>query len=1411
MGGTSPFLELPPSAHIASNALAFAIRDGFPVSPGHTLIVPRRLVATWFDASREEQLAILDLADEVKRSLDEEHRPDGYNVGFNAGAAAGQTVMHLHVHVIPRFDGDMDNPKGGVRHVIPWNGKYGHDRPPRLATGGDDPFLHHLEPLIARAREIDILAAFVQDSGVDLLHPSLFEPQPIPARVRLLTGDYLHITQATALDTLFDWATVHPAQPLVEGAFSIEVRVFETEARVPPTSFHPKSWRLAGDGFATTFVGSSNLSRSALRGGIEWNLRVDRDRDRDAYQRVAEAFERRWAESVVLDAAWIERYRQRIVARPQALPPGEVDDEVPPKLPSPHDLQRTALAALARDRAEGVRSGLVVLATGLGKTLLAVLDTERFAAEIGRRPRVLLVAHREELLTQAARWFRCAAREAGRSIRVSWCIGGRSELDGDVVLASVQKLSLAAGITALAAERFDYAVIDEVHHAHAASYRRVLAALKTSFLLGLTATPERTDGGDVLGLFGDHVFHRADLGEGIANALLVPFRYYGLKDTVAYDAIPWRNGRFDPSTLDEAVATDARMEKLWAAWTAHPGQRSLVFCASHRHAEYVRRDLVARGVRAGTVFGDGGTLSRHDALRALTDGTVDALVTVDLFNEGVDIPAIDRVVMLRPTESTVIFLQQLGRGLRRSQGKTDLTVLDFVGNHRVFLWKVETLLSLAGGEATGLRDYLSNREPAHMPPGCSIDLDLEAKDLLANLLPAGRQTFESQYDRYVESHGVRPKAGEMLRAGFSVDAVRTRDRGWFHFVAAKGHLTGSEHLALEAYGEWLRDLETTNTTKSFKLVVLEVLLDSGAFFDGIELDVLADRCREWIQRDAMLHADVAGVKELGDLRTATAAAWRAYWRKNPVAAWTGGRWFALEGTRLVSRLRPDPAASEALASMTAELVDLRLAQYRRRHASGDSATSVVCRVTWNQRDPILQLPDALRDRGELEARLDDGRVWTFRCKAQFCNVAHPIGTTRNLLPDLLRGWFGPDAGRPGTTFQVRFRQSPDGWWIEPVGVEPTMSEDPGLITWYPTLAAAAGVGGAGVHEAPDAATVRLPMVASNELFAIRAAGGSMDGGRAPIRDGDWCVLRWMRGAPVEAMRDRVVLVQSTTRDVGMRFQLKRLVERDGRWWFVSAASGGPEFPADEHSVVLARVERVFRPESLGPAPGARLTEEEIVRAMGGEGSRAPRIQGHRMLWVEAPGQLRAPDRIDDATARLPGETAFVFTRIAPGEPWCSRGVARWREAEGCWAFEAVDHATWKALGQGRSASRTLPDEVTGRVDAWVDALMREPGAGTVVTVEGKRLRIVGRSAGGGLRIDGGDGGFAERTVSRTDLAWVLLAAEDAAANGGVLDEARVNRLRYLEGTPKSATRWIDTGWALGLWRLGSSATHADKA
>ncbi|AGP41576.1 HIT domain-containing protein [Sorangium cellulosum] len=204
---TSPFLETPESAWVASNALAFALRDRFPVSPGHTLVVPRRLVPTWFDATADERAAIFELVDTVKRLLDAELHPDGYNVGINAGEAAGQTVMHLHVHVIPRFRGDVDDPRGGVRHVIPGRGNYLAGRPPPLATGGaEDPFLRHLAPVFARATDVAILSAFVQESGLDVLESHVFAALARGARVRLVTGDYLHITQATALAELLGWA-----------------------------------------------------------------------------------------------------------------------------------------------------------------------------------------------------------------------------------------------------------------------------------------------------------------------------------------------------------------------------------------------------------------------------------------------------------------------------------------------------------------------------------------------------------------------------------------------------------------------------------------------------------------------------------------------------------------------------------------------------------------------------------------------------------------------------------------------------------------------------------------------------------------------------------------------------------------------------------------------------------------------------------------------------------------------------------------------------------------------------------------------------------------------------------------------------------------------------------------------------
>lgn len=280
----SVFREIPEASWVAANDLAFAFRDRFPVSRGHTLVVTRRVTPDWFSASADERTAILALVEAVKKQLDEEFHPDGYNVGFNAGEAAGQTVMHLHVHVIPRFKGDMDDPRGGVRHVIPSRGNYLREVAP-LATGGqDDPFARHVLPLFDRADDIAIVAAFVQASGLGRIREATELALRRGAQIRIVTGDYLNITQADALATLLDWEHASESDD-DEAKGRLEARVIEVEKLAPrASSFHPKSWRFEAKNFGIAFVGSSNLSRSALVDtGIEWNLRVERDRDASAY------------------------------------------------------------------------------------------------------------------------------------------------------------------------------------------------------------------------------------------------------------------------------------------------------------------------------------------------------------------------------------------------------------------------------------------------------------------------------------------------------------------------------------------------------------------------------------------------------------------------------------------------------------------------------------------------------------------------------------------------------------------------------------------------------------------------------------------------------------------------------------------------------------------------------------------------------------------------------------------------------------------------------------------------------------------------------------------------------------------------------------------------------------------------
>ena len=1410
----SPFLEIPPDRWVASNAQAFAVRDAFPVSPGHTLVIPRRVVPTWFEATPVERSAIFDLIGEVKRALDAGlQRPDGYNVGFNAGEAAGQTVMHLHVHVIPRYLGDVADPRGGVRHVIPSRGNY--LRPSPLATGGlEDPFVRHLLPLFARATDVAIVAAFIQESGLELLKGTILSSLARGARVRVLTGDYLNITQADALKTLLDWASLArwtEDAPVTQGM--LEARVIEVERLEGATrSFHPKSWRFEGPGLGVAFVGSSNVSHGALATGIEWNLRSDRDRDSAAYEQIVRAFDNLWPKATPLTAEWVADYAKRARLSSLPMPEGEVEHEAPEPPPDPNDLQREALAELAQSRSGGRRRALVVLATGLGKTWLSAFDVEAFGKAQGSCPRVLFLAHRAELLGQAARTFRRMFRRSFPDAAPSWFIADHGDLSGNVVLASVQKLSRPENLELLARQKFDYVVVDEVHHAAAASYRKILARLEPQFLLGLTATPDRADEGDVLGLFDDHVAYRADLGVGIHRALLVPFAYHGLKDDVDYANIPWRNRRFDPAELAAAVQTQARMERLWTSWTENTATRTLVFCCSIEHARFARDWLRGKGVRVRAVHSGEDSDDRDTALKELESGAVQAICTVDLFNEGLDVPRIDRVVMLRPTESPVIFLQQLGRGLRVAGGKDRLTVIDFVGNHRVFLERMRMLLSLTKNP-TSLRNFLAKGETPELPPGCSVEVQLEAKELLLKLLmPSGRSEVEHAYRDLYAARGERPTAGELFRLGYRPSTLQGTHGSWFAFVASEQHLDEGESRVLAEAREWLDELETTSMSKSFKMVTIEALLEADALSTGLPVGEVAERAHRILARNPELFVDLESVKELPDPRRPDPKVWVGYWRKNPIAAWIGegkrqpGRaWFRVENDRFVPRIPVSKGDETALAEMTRELVDYRLAQYRARARQQEPGAAFECKVIPNKSDPILMLPS--RDRrpdlplGETPIRLPDGRMWLFRFVKIAVNFARPAGEQRNKLPDLLRGWFGPAAGRRGTAFQVRFVPSPDGWWVEPAGEHVLAVPARGAIRAFPTLQAAAGAAtGARVAE-PEADEVRLPVSThGDEIFAVRASGDSMDGGPRPIRDGDWLVLRFSRGMGVGAIAGRVALLQVEDGVGAFAYQVKRVIQDAAGWILRSDNPARPSFPATEKTVAIATLVEVVRPEDLAPAPGTRLVEGELAPKFGlAEAPQTGRVGGHLFVLVDKPGAFVAPDRLEwTAPDRRPAETVFVLAR-GPGESeWLYVGIGRWAEDERLWRIPALDYGTWKALGVGRDCSRRLGPEALDRAAKVVDDVLAGVRPEGWVEYAGKRCRVVGRAARGGLKIDGGEGGFQERTISLADLAWVMIAQDDVRRAGGVLEEARVNRLRYLEGTPKESTRWIDTGWAITI-------------
>lgn len=629
---------------------------------------------------------------------------------------------------------------------------------------------HQLLAEIASADRIDVVMAFIRRTGIAPLAERLRRFCGTGRSLRVLTTVYTGSTEAEALDALRD--------------LGADVRVsYETAG----TRLHAKAWLFHREsGYSTAYVGSSNLTHQAQVTGLEWNVRVSAARNRAVIEKIAAVFDSYWEQP---DFAPYDRARF-VAALADERPRGGPALALSPVEIRLEPFQERLLEELALAREQGRHRNLLVAATGTGKTVMAAVDYARLRARLPRA-RLLFVAHREEILAQSRATFAHAVREP--AFGELWA-GGRRPEEFEHVFASIQSLA-AAPLEAMDPAHFDVVVVDEFHHAAAASYRRLLDRLRPGELLGLTATPERSDGQSVLHWFDERIAAELRLWDAIDQQRLAPFAYYGVADELDLREIPWRRGTgYDAERLTGVItATDVWARKVLAQFAAHVGDvgrtRGLGFCVSVAHARYMARVFAEQGVPAVAVSADTPEDERRRALRELAAGRVNVVFSVDLFNEGVDVPAVDALLMLRPTDSPVLFLQQLGRGLRRHAGKTQCTVLDFVGQHRQEFRYDRRFRALLGGSRAAVERQVREGFP-FLPAGCHMALDRVASErVLRSIREAVPRHWRAKADELRALATERPglTLGAFLEtSGLELDDVYQGDRSWADLRTAAG-------------------------------------------------------------------------------------------------------------------------------------------------------------------------------------------------------------------------------------------------------------------------------------------------------------------------------------------------------------------------------------------------------------------------------------------------------------------------------------------------------------------------------------------------------------------------------------------------------------------------------------------------
>ncbi|MFK4342873.1 superfamily II DNA or RNA helicase/HKD family nuclease [Paenibacillus sp. RC62] len=678
---------------------------------------------------------------------------------------------------------------------------------------------------IQHASGIYIMTSFIMQSGVKLLVPHLKQAVERGAEVRVLAGDYLYITQPEGL------------RALCEIDHRVEARLWQSRG----TSFHPKAYLFDYDnGEGLLVVGSSNFSFTALKTGYEWNLAMDAQAEPYTFQTALDKFMQSFYHETTLPvnedsiAYYEEEYEKVHRKNPELIRhitdmeeaeiglglvenSSEQSDEQLLTPIEPRPAQIAALEALEGTLEEQYDKAMVIMATGLGKTYLAGFFARRFR-------RVLFVAHREEILFQAQRSFQQIMPERTYGIYN----GQFKDGEADCVFASIYTLGMRKHREGFEPNTFDLIIVDEFHHAAAPSYLSVIQHFQPEFLLGITATPDRLDGKDVYALCDGNVAYQMHFIEAIRRGWLAPFQYYGVYDQTDYSKIHWLGTKYDDVQLAAVQLQEEQAEKIYNAWLRHKQTRTIGFCSSIRQADFLANYFHGRGVNVLSLHSRTVQMSREEAIRQLGMGDLEIVFTVDLFNEGTDIPRVDTLLFVRPTESMTVFTQQVGRGLRLAKGKTHCVIIDLIGNYR----NADVKLKLfAGPEEEDSKGKKREAIVPEVPESCAIQLETQVVNLLQELsrkrMPH-REKLQRDFLDLKQELGRIPTYLELHLLGNSISkAYRNEFGSYVGFLYWAELLSEQEKETYVRHEAWLRDVEWTVMNKSYKMIVLLYMLERG--------------------------------------------------------------------------------------------------------------------------------------------------------------------------------------------------------------------------------------------------------------------------------------------------------------------------------------------------------------------------------------------------------------------------------------------------------------------------------------------------------------------------------------------------------------------------------------------------------